>query len=390
MKNNNEIQSAAKSQDIGKSPETISQESTLETSNGSATPSASKVGGDDIVQKRNKDKFIDKANKKFNNKFDYSKVVYINAKTPITIICPEHGPFEQTPDKHLQSKFGCKECAKKLKDYSKVAENSKKGASKRQLTKEEYIERANEKWSNKYTYIIDDWQGLCNSTIKVICPIHGEFPINARAHILQNNKTGCPKCGKEQYIEKKTDSYDEVLQQFHKIYGDLYEYPDSNREIYVNKRSKIDIICKEHGKFTKTAQKHMYQGCPICAIENVIASGVWKGGYCETLFDDYPELKDIPANLYYFKINNGQYYKIGISKNNPIKRANSLKSHAKTFGESLNFELIGCRQTTLYKAFIVEQTILEKLNKYRTYTKWSTELFKEDIYKFIRKAFERI
>lgn len=157
MKNTNEIQSAAKLQAIGEGSETISQESTLEISSGSATPSAGKAGGDDIVQKRNKDKFIDKAKNKFGDKFNYSKVVYVNAKTKVCIICPIHGEFWQTPDKHLQSKFGCPECSKKLKDTSKIAENSRIGASKRQITKEEYIARANEKWDYKYSYIIDNW-----------------------------------------------------------------------------------------------------------------------------------------------------------------------------------------------------------------------------------------
>ncbi len=387
MENNNEIQSAAKPLIQEEGSETISQESTSEFSDGSTTPSAGKAGGDDIVQKRNKKKFIDKANEKFNNKFDYSKVEYVNAKTKVIIICPIHGEFLQTPDKHIQSKFGCPECSKKFKDTSKCIENAKKAASSRVLSKEEYISRANEKWGNKYSYIINDWKGLCDSTIKVICPIHGEFETNARNHILQNNKTGCPHCGKEQWIEQKTENYDEVIKEFKNIYGDLYEYPESNRETYINKRSKIKIICKEHGEFIKTAQKHMSQECPVCSIEKAISNGAWKGGYCETLFDEYPELKDIPANLYYFKINNGQYYKIGISKNNPKRRAMSLISYAKNFGELLTFELIGCRQTTLYKAFIAEQTILTKLHRYRTYTKWSTELFKEDIYKFIHKIF---
>lgn len=198
METINEIQSAAKPCKYKEGSETISQESTLENSSGSATPSAGEAGGDDIVQKRNKDKFINKAKNKFGDKFDYSKIKYVNAKTKVCIICSEHGEFWQTPDKHLQSKFGCPECSKKLKDISKVAENSRRGASKRQITKEEYITRANEKWNNKYSYIIDDWQGLCNTTITVICPIHGEFETNARNHILQNNKTGCPYCGKEQ------------------------------------------------------------------------------------------------------------------------------------------------------------------------------------------------
>ena len=56
--------------------------------------------------------FIEKANKVQGiGVYDYSKVEYINAKTKITIICPKHGEFLQTPAKHLQSD-GCPKCNK--------------------------------------------------------------------------------------------------------------------------------------------------------------------------------------------------------------------------------------------------------------------------------------
>lgn len=59
--------------------------------------------------KDSKERFINKANKKHNFKFDYSKVDYINSHTKVKIICPIHGVFEQTPDSHLQG-YGCYEC----------------------------------------------------------------------------------------------------------------------------------------------------------------------------------------------------------------------------------------------------------------------------------------
>lgn len=53
--------------------------------------------------------FVDKANKIHFNKYDYSKVKYINSNTKITIICPEHGEFEQRPANHLSGQ-GCPKC----------------------------------------------------------------------------------------------------------------------------------------------------------------------------------------------------------------------------------------------------------------------------------------
>ena len=58
--------------------------------------------------------FISKANKIHGDKYDYSNVNYINAKTKINIICKIHGEFEQNPSNHLK-KHNCQKCAKNFK-----------------------------------------------------------------------------------------------------------------------------------------------------------------------------------------------------------------------------------------------------------------------------------
>lgn len=54
--------------------------------------------------------FILDSNKIHDNKYDYSKVNYINAHTKVCIICPIHGEFWQTPHKHINGKHGCPMC----------------------------------------------------------------------------------------------------------------------------------------------------------------------------------------------------------------------------------------------------------------------------------------
>ena len=71
--------------------------------NGNGCP---KCGGTQISDAEN---FIEKSNIKHDFKYDYSKVDYINAREKVEIICPQHGSFYQTPDKHLQGK-GCPKC----------------------------------------------------------------------------------------------------------------------------------------------------------------------------------------------------------------------------------------------------------------------------------------
>lgn len=53
--------------------------------------------------------FPEKASSIHNNFYDYSKVNYINAKTPVEVICPKHGSFFTKPSNHLSGR-GCPVC----------------------------------------------------------------------------------------------------------------------------------------------------------------------------------------------------------------------------------------------------------------------------------------
>ena len=53
--------------------------------------------------------FIKKAIEKHGDKYDYSKVEYIDVKTKVCIICPKHGEFWQRPGRHLNGD-GCPIC----------------------------------------------------------------------------------------------------------------------------------------------------------------------------------------------------------------------------------------------------------------------------------------
>lgn len=45
--------------------------------------------------------FIKRSRILHGNKYDYSKTNYTNSKAKVTIICPSHGEFQQTPNGHL-------------------------------------------------------------------------------------------------------------------------------------------------------------------------------------------------------------------------------------------------------------------------------------------------
>lgn len=55
------------------------------------------------------EEFIKKAKTIHGDKYNYSRVNYVNSRTKIKIICPVHGVFEQTPNNHLRG-CGCPLC----------------------------------------------------------------------------------------------------------------------------------------------------------------------------------------------------------------------------------------------------------------------------------------
>ena len=63
-----------------------------------------------MSKRKSNDEFIREAQSIHHNKYDYSKVEYANNKTKVCIICPEHGEFWQLPSDHLNGK-GCPQCA---------------------------------------------------------------------------------------------------------------------------------------------------------------------------------------------------------------------------------------------------------------------------------------
>lgn len=69
--------------------------------------------------------FCEKAKSVHGDRYDYSKVEYINNKTKVVITCTEHGEFEQTPSNHLLGR-GCPECGKRSAKRRKQKTEDKK------------------------------------------------------------------------------------------------------------------------------------------------------------------------------------------------------------------------------------------------------------------------
>jgi len=194
--------------------------------------------------------FIEKAKKVHGeNRYDYSKVSYVNSRTKVTIICKKHNKeFLQSPNKHLSGR-GCPICSITNRN------------DKNRCTLEEFIEKAKKvHGENRYDYSKVNY--VNNETeVTIICPKHGIFSKIPREHTSKSKKSGCPKCS----IINKTNRFAEnFIKRVKEIFGeDLYDYSKVN---YINYQTKVSIVCKKHGIFLQTPRGliNKLRGCPKC------------------------------------------------------------------------------------------------------------------------------
>ena len=194
--------------------------------------------------------FITKAKAVHGDKYDYSKVEYVNNHTPVKIVCPIHGIFEQRPNNHLHNN-GCPKCSILTR------------AAKQVTSQNVWIERAKIIHHGKYDYSRVTY--LNNHTpISIICPLHGEFMQTPANHIKGQ---GCPICG----MSKSKLTQQEAIK---RLSNKLSKFPYEVVEPFVyegDRDTNVTLHCKIHG-FTWTTSWHqviyartnLTGGCPGC------------------------------------------------------------------------------------------------------------------------------
>lgn len=192
--------------------------------------------GYEVGKRLTQEEFIERARKIHGDKYDYNRVNYVNAHTPVTIICPTHGEFQQEPCDHL--KGGCRKCA-----FDNL-----------RMTQEEFIRRAREIHGDRYDYSKVNYINS-NTKVTIICPVHGEFQQTPIDHLVGK---GCRQC----YFQSRRMTTEEFIRKAKEIHGDRYDY---SKTVYINARTKVTIICPEHGEFVQSPRCHLQgKGCPSC------------------------------------------------------------------------------------------------------------------------------
>ena len=264
------------------------------------------------VKNMTTEEFIQKAKAVHGDKYNYSKVEYVNAKTKVCIICPKHGEFWQNPDSHNRG-VGCPKCANEINSakmriwteekcreeasrYSEMKAFRTKSTEaynaalkhhwlqnytwltykidmstlkkKRQTyTQEEIIQRLRNLFGEKYSYEQVVYKNM-KTPITLVCHErdangveHGAFSM--RPDNIFSSHQECPKCYDDRRSSAQRKPLKLFIEEATKVHGGLYEY---HKVEYINGRTKVCIVCPIHGVFLQSPTNHLKgKGCPYCS-----------------------------------------------------------------------------------------------------------------------------
>ena len=264
------------------------------------------------MSKLTTEEFIKKAREVHGDRYDYSKVRYVDAKTDVCIICPIHGEFMQRPSHHTAG-HGCTKCASEInaakmrvwteekcreeasrysemKSFRTLSEDaynaalkhhwlknytwltykidvSKTKKKRQSYTQEEIIEKLRSIFGERYGYDKVVYKAM-KVPITLVCHEkeangveHGEFSM--RPDNIFSSNQACPKCYDARRSRLQRKPIEKFIEEATKVHGGLYEYHKVN---YINTNTKVCIVCPIHGDFWQTPSSHLRgKGCPHCS-----------------------------------------------------------------------------------------------------------------------------
>lgn len=297
------------------------------------------------------EEFVAHGKAKYGDKFDYSRVNYVNAWVPVLIGCPVHGEFSQTPAAHLHNTtYGCPQCAHD--DNTNRGRGPRAPRPQDRKNTADFIKRANEVHAGKYDYSKTEYV-TSSEPVTIVCEKHGAFSQVASGHL---SGRGCPKCGNDANSTAQRQSVEEFIARARELHGAKYDY---SKVVYESARLPVTIICPVHGEFKQVPDKHLKGGCRKCADDEL------PGAYSTKVLTRDPALAGRTATLYYllFASETGErFYKIGIT-------LTSIKQRFAGYGSAgYQYTVLREKRLSLLEAFEAEQAIVDAHVKTHQYS----------------------
>lgn len=204
--------------------------------------------------KLDKKEFIRRSILKHSNKFNYDKVVYINSKTNVILLCNICNTyFQQIPIKHMSGR-GCKIC------------NRKRTTINMTTTLTEFINRSKEYHGDSYEYDKVSINSI-DKNVQIKCKFHNEYFL--QSYMRHMNGSGCYKCSLLSRGTIRRTTLSIFIEKSQQIYGhNIFDYSNVN---YQGNKTKIKLRCIKHDTiFMTSPSKHYIKrgGCPKCKISN--------------------------------------------------------------------------------------------------------------------------
>ena len=214
--------------------------------------------------------YIERLHTIHNHEYDYTLLpTTLSTSTRIDVVCKVHGIFTPTLNAHLCG-TKCPQC---------------NWDNKKKHTQERLIEQATLIHNGAYDYskVVYTDRAM---PVTIICKRHGEFKMRLWSHVYGPDK--CPLCGSGK--KRTTEDFITLAREVH---GDRYDYSQS---VYTKAKTKVTIICRDHGAFEQTPDSHCLttrQGCPKCkassgerAVYKALIDLNVHNFTCEKQFDD--------------------------------------------------------------------------------------------------------
>ncbi len=232
------------------------------------------------MKKLTQEGFLERARSIHGDFYDYSKTIYVNKRTHVTIICPIHGEFLQIPFSHYNG-CGCQKCgnisqAKKL--------------SVPHYDFKEFTKRAGEKHKWKYKYVDDGNYNGVKSKVHILCSVCGnEFYQQANDHLTGK---GCPACkARQSSIRKKGKPQNAQRKIIFGVGINDYDGSTNNLRSY---RIWHEMISRCYGSRGQE-RRPTYKDCDVC--EEWLRFSSYKKWYDENFIDGFDVDKDLLSHV---------------------------------------------------------------------------------------------
>ena len=196
------------------------------------------------MRKLTQQQFLNNCHDTHGSTYDYSKTIYKNKRTKVSITCKIHGDFTQTPDAHTHQKQGCPKC-RNIK-----AGDAQRGVLRR--TPKQHLQDFNKVHGDRYEYPNIEGIGVCDY-INITCTKHGVFSQQIHAHKAGR---GCPFCGR---TTNMTDG--DVLYLIRVSGMDIYKIGITSKRL--GNRRMVKLKCESKLKLEK-----------VCEIETIDAEAI--------------------------------------------------------------------------------------------------------------------